>query len=82
MNKQTLDFIILNIRAIFHLGLLHLTIVLPVFLCLLTEGAVNILLHIPSLFFCYFYSEYIYRKELKSMVDEYLHSKKVTNCKI
>ncbi len=66
-----------NIRAIFHVGLLLLGIALPVFLNLLTEGAVNILLYIPSLFFCYFYAEYIYRKELKSMVDEYLHSKKV-----
>ncbi len=77
MNKQTLEFIILNIRAIFHLGLLLLTIALPVFLDLLTEGAVNILPYIPALICCYFYSEYIYKKELKSMVEEYLHSKKV-----
>ena len=77
MNKSIEEFIILNIRAIFHVGLLLLGIALPIFLGLLTEGAVNILLYIPSLFFCYFYSEYIYRKDLKCMVEAYQHSKKV-----
>ena len=32
MNKQTLEFIMVNIRAIFHVVLLLLGIALPVFL--------------------------------------------------